>query len=175
MLDSDQSAEFVRLWTMHGQRIYAYLLALSSNYADADEIYQEVGMTLWQKFDEYTPGTNFHAWARQVALNKVRNFRLLRRHDTTLCSPELLDAIDQTVDRTIETLDAQHKAFADCFDKLSPKNKDLIERRYQPGASPRTVAEQVGRNVNSIYQALARIHNSLFDCVRKATPGGETS
>jgi DNA-directed RNA polymerase specialized sigma24 family protein len=71
MPDSLQTAEFVRLWTLHGQRIYAYLLALSSNYADADEIYQEVGMTLWQKFDQYTPETNFHAWARQVALYKV--------------------------------------------------------------------------------------------------------
>jgi RNA polymerase sigma-70 factor (ECF subfamily) len=92
-----------------------------------------------------------------------------------LCSPELLDAIDQTVDKSIDTLDAQHKVFAECFSKLSARNKDLIERRYQPGATPRTVAEQIGRNVNAVYQALARIHNSLFDCVRKATLGRETS
>lgn len=121
MLDSLQSAEFVRLWTLYGQRIYAYLVTLSSNYVDADEIYQEVGMTLWQKFDQYTPGTNFHAWARQVALYKVRNFRLLRRHNTMLCSPELLDVIDQTVKRTINTLDSQNSVFVDCFNKLSPR------------------------------------------------------
>ncbi|MBN1910236.1 MAG: sigma-70 family RNA polymerase sigma factor [Pirellulales bacterium] len=175
MLDTIQSAEFVRLWTLHGQRIYAYLLALSSNYADADEIYQEVGMTLWQKFDQFTPGTNFHAWARQVGLNKVRNFRLLRRHDTMLCSPELLDAINHTVEKTIDTLDSQHQVFADCFEKLSPRNKDLLERRYQPGATPRSVAKQMGRNVNSIYVTLSRIHNALLDCVRKATLGGEAS
>lgn len=171
MPDSSKTAEFVRLWTQHGQSVYAYLLTLSSNYADADEIYQDVGVTLWEKFDQFAPGTNFQAWARRVALNKVRNFRQLRRHSTVLCSPELLDAIDQTIEGEMETLSAQHRVFADCYSRLSPRHKDLIERRYQPGATPATVAQQLGRNVNAIYQALSRIHNALFDCVRRATVG----
>jgi RNA polymerase sigma-70 factor, ECF subfamily len=168
MHDSSQTAEFVRLWTLHGQSVYAYLLALTSNYADADEIYQDVGMTLWEKFDQFVLGTDFPAWARRVALNKVRSFRQLRRHGTILCSPELLDALDLTVAEEIETLTAQHKAFADCFERLPARHKELMRRRYQPGATPRSVAEQIGRNVNAVYQALSRIHNVLFDCVRKA-------
>ena len=79
MLDPPQNAEFVRLWTLHGQRVYAYLLTLTSNRADADEIFQEVGITLWEKFDQFESGTSFQAWARRVALNKVRSFRQLRR------------------------------------------------------------------------------------------------
>jgi len=46
MRDSEQTAEFVRLWTVHGQRLYAYILTLVPNRADAQEIYQEVGITL---------------------------------------------------------------------------------------------------------------------------------
>ncbi len=34
-----------------------------------------LGMVLWERFDQFTPGTNFQAWARQIALNRVRNFR----------------------------------------------------------------------------------------------------
>ena len=173
MSDSSKTSEFVRLWTLHGQSIYAYVLTLASNYDDADEIYQDIGMTLWEKFDQFTPGTNFHAWARRVAFNKVRSFRQLRRHNTMLFSPELLDAIDQSITNAVETLDAQHEVFANCYDKLPARHKDLIERRYQPGATPRNVADQLGRSVNTIYQALSRIHNALFDCVRKATIGGE--
>ncbi len=156
---------------LHGQRLYAYLLTLASNYADADEIYQEVGMMLWKRFDQFTPGTSFQAWARQIALNKVRNFRRLRQHQTVLCSPEFLDTINQRIAEQTNTLDAQHKALADCFDMLPPKHKDLIDRRYQPGATPRSVASQTGRSVKAVYQALNRIHNALFDCVRKATLG----
>ncbi|MBN1910394.1 MAG: hypothetical protein JW818_11685 [Pirellulales bacterium] len=80
MPSTPPTTEFVRLWTSYGQRIYGYVLALTSNYADADEIYQEVGMTLWEKFDQFTPGTSFQAWARQVALYKVRNFQRLQHH-----------------------------------------------------------------------------------------------
>ena len=169
MLDTSLTAEFVRLWTLHGQAVYAYLVALSSNHADADEIYQEVGMTLWEKFEQFTPGTNFEAWARRVAFNKVRSFRQLRRHDTTLCSPEFLEAINQTIAEDIDTLDARRQVYVDCFNKLPDRHKDLIERRYQPGATPKSVAKEIGRKVDAVYQALSRIHNALFDCVRKST------
>ena len=172
---SAQTDEFVRLWTLHGQRIYSYLLMLTSNHADADEIYQEVGMVLWKDFEHYTPGTNFHAWARKIAFNRVRNFRRLHYHKTALCSPRFLETIDRQIDQQSSTLDAQYNALAKCFEKLSARQKDLIDRRYQPGATPASVAEQMGRNVKAVYQALWRIHNALFDCVRKHTLGEEAS
>ncbi|MBN1909993.1 MAG: sigma-70 family RNA polymerase sigma factor [Pirellulales bacterium] len=162
-----QRSEFVRLWMLHGQRIYAHILALTSNDADADEIYQDVGMTLWEKFDQFEPGTNFPAWARQVALYKVQNFRRLRRHKTLLCSPEFLDAIDKTAASDAETLDSQRNALASCFDKLPARHKELIEQRYRPGATPKSIASETGRNVKAIYEALRRVHRALFDCVRK--------
>ncbi|MBN2022101.1 MAG: sigma-70 family RNA polymerase sigma factor [Pirellulales bacterium] len=174
MLDSCQTAEFVRLWTLHGRRLWAYLLALTSNDADADEIYQDVGVTLWEKFDQFTPGTSFEAWARRVALNKVRSFRQLRRHNTVLCSPEFLDAINETIAEDSQTLDAQSKALADCWKKLPAKQQELLERRYQPGATARSVAGQTGRSVKAIYEALRRIHNALFECVHKAILGEGT-
>ncbi|MBN1912202.1 MAG: sigma-70 family RNA polymerase sigma factor [Pirellulales bacterium] len=169
MPDDSRTTEYVRLWTLHGKSIYAYLMTLASNAADADEIYQDVGMTLWEKFDQYAPGTSFQAWARQIALNKVRNFRRLHRHKTVLCSPELLDVLDQRIAAETETLHAQQKAFVDCLEKLPARHKELLERRYRPGATAGSVAREIGRKVNAVHQALSRIHNALFDCVRKAT------
>ena len=168
-----QKSEFVRLWMLHGQRIYAYILTLTSNRADAEEIYQEVGMLLWEKFDQFTPGTNFQAWARRTALNKVRSFQRHRHHKTVLCSPEFLDAVDQTVAEDGDLLDAQYQIWANCFKKLPTKHKDLIEWRYRPGETPKNLARQTGRSLDAIYQALSRIHRVLFDCVRKATLGEE--
>jgi RNA polymerase sigma-70 factor (ECF subfamily) len=175
MLESSQQFEFVRLWMSHGQRVYAYILTLTCNDADADEIYQEVGMTLWKKFDQFTPGTNFRAWAQRVALNKVLSFRQLRRHSMILCSPEFFDVVNQQVEEDTETLDTQHQAFADCYRQLPPRHKELIEQRYRPGATTKSVAAQTGRTVPAVYQALRRIHNVLFDCVDKLTLGGSNS
>jgi RNA polymerase sigma-70 factor (ECF subfamily) len=169
------TTEFVQLWMLYGQRIYSYILALTSNYADADEIYQEVGVTLWEKFAEFEPGSNFQAWARQVALYKVRNFQKLRRHETVLCTPEFLDVVARRTAEQESTLSKQQKAFVDCYEKLPSRHKELVERRYQPGATTRSVAEQTGRKLKAVYQALDRIHNALFDCVQKATFERETS
>jgi RNA polymerase sigma-70 factor (ECF subfamily) len=171
MPDAPQTAEFVRLWMLHGRSIYAYLLTLASNYADADELYQDVGTTLWEKFDEFTPGTSFPAWARQVARYKVQNFWKLHRHKTVLCSPEFLDTISKRYSQQTDVLGAQQKAFADCYNKLPPRQKDLIRRRYESGVTPTGIAEQTGRSVKAVYHSLRRIHNALFDCVRKATVG----
>jgi len=175
MLESSRQLEFVRLWTLHGQRVYAYLLTLTSNNADADEIYQEVGMTLWTKFEQFEPDTNFLSWALRVAFNKVRSFKQLRRHSMILCSPEFFDTVNRQVAKDARTLDAQYNAFADCYDKLSARHKDLIKKRYEPGATTQSVAQQTGRTVKAVYHALRRIHNALFDCVREATVGGGVS
>lgn len=171
MLDSSQTAEFVWLWTLHGRSVYAYLLTLTSNDADADEMYQDVGMTLWEKFDQFTPGTSFRARARQIALYKVRNFRRLRRHGTILCSPEFFDSIERVMAKKADVVEAQHTILADCLGKLPPKHKDLIDQRYQPGATPSSVAQQTGRSVKAIYEALRRIQRVLFDCVHKTSLG----
>ena len=174
MSTTPQTAEFARLWMKYMHRIYGYILALTSNYADADEIFQEVGMTLWEKFDQFTPGTNFQSWARQVALYKVRNFQRLQRHQTMLCNPAFLDVVAQRTAEQEETLDNQYRAFSDCYAALPSRHKELIEQRYQLGATARSVAKQTGRNLKAIYQAIDRIHNALFDCVQKATLGKGT-
>ena len=171
MHNPPQKSEFVRLWALHGQRIYAHLLTLTSNDADADEIYQDVAMTLWEKFEQFTLGTDFMAWARQVALYKVRNFRRLRHHKTILCSPEFFDAVDKMAAKDAEALDDQRKVLATCFSKLPQRHRDLIKQRYQPGATPQSVAVHTGRSVKAIYEALRRIHRTLFDCVRKTSLG----
>lgn len=173
MADALQKTEFVRLWALHGQQIYAHLLTLTANDADADEIYQDVAMTLWTKFDQFLAGTDFLAWARQVALNKVRNFRRLRSRKTVLCSPEFLEAVDRATVGDTETLEAQRRALANCFSRLSSRQRDLLRQRYRPGATPQSVADEMGRNVKSVYEALRRIHRTLLVCVRKTASLGE--
>jgi len=77
--------------------------------------------------------------------------------------------VDRVVINGAEKLDAQRDALANCLEKLHPRDRDLIDRRYQQGAPPKTVAEQVGRSVTAVYKAFTRIHDALFDCIQKAT------
>jgi RNA polymerase sigma-70 factor (ECF subfamily) len=169
MTISQKTENYVRLWTTHGQQVYAYILSLVANRADAEELFQDVSMTLWVKFDDFVPGTDFRAWACRVAFNKVLTFRQLRRHRTLLWTSDALEMVDQVIAAGTDKLDAQRDALANCLDKLPPRDRDLIERRYQQDAPPKAVAEQIGRSASAVYKALTRIHDVLFDCVRRAT------
>jgi RNA polymerase sigma-70 factor (ECF subfamily) len=53
-----------------------------------------------------------------------------------------------------------------CIDRLTPNNRELLRLRYFETRSCVDVAEILGRKVESVYQALARIHKTLGDCVR---------
>ncbi len=43
--------------------------------ADAEDILQLTKLQLWHIFDQFEQGTNFLAWARQVAFYQMLNFR----------------------------------------------------------------------------------------------------
>ena len=80
-----------------------------------------------------------------------------------------LEIVDRLTTERSEALDKQYRALADCLGKLHPRDRDLIERRYRVGATPKSVGQQVGRSVAAVYKALSRIHDALFDCIQKAT------
>jgi RNA polymerase sigma-70 factor, ECF subfamily len=165
MNDPLRNREFVQLWTAHGQRVYAYILTLLPNRTDADDIFQETGTTLWEKFDQFDVTTNFRAWACRTAWNKVRNFRQLRRHGTVLLSNEALERLSQTILAHSAELDGQHAIMADCYAKLSSRDRELIDLRYQPGVTVREIAKQLGRSADALYKHLSRVHQTLFDCI----------
>src|SRR5262249_11570774 len=46
---------FLRLFLQNKRRLYAYVLTLLPNRADADDVLQEASLVLWDKFDEHNP------------------------------------------------------------------------------------------------------------------------
>jgi RNA polymerase sigma-70 factor (ECF subfamily) len=166
--------EFVRQFTRYQRKIHWYIFALLHDHHDTEEVFQETALVLWQKFDTFQPGTSFVAWACRVAHNKVLRFRDNHRRDVPCFSsvfleevaPELLAVIDT------EASDVLHERLADCFARLSNQDRDLIERRYKPGATTKRVAAEVGRSTDAVYKALSRIHQALFDCMTASLAGG---
>ena len=162
-----RNQEFVRLWTQHTRRIYAYLLTLVPNRADADDLLQETGAVLWEKFDQFESGTNFFAWACRTAFNCAGNFRRRQIRSEIMLDDEVLAKLDSDFVASAHSVDAELDALIHCLEKLRSRDRDLIARRYRGGSSIKIVSEEVGRSVEGLYKALQRIHESLFECVRR--------
>lgn len=163
--ESAKTERFVRDLTENARRIYAYIFTLVPNWADADEIFQETSATVWAKYDEYQPGTGFREWAFRIAYFKVLQFRKSQGKNVLRFSDQFIDEVDRDTRVGGELWVRRHRLLGDCYEQLRPQDRQLIDLRYEPEATTKSVAQIVGRSVDAIYKALNRIHEQLLDCI----------
>ena len=162
--------EFVRLFALYTNNIYSYIHVLTPIHADVEDIFQETSRTLWEKFGEYTPGPDatFLAWAIGVARIEVFRYRQREGQRHRLFTDRLHAVLDEATVAAMDSLDSRLESLEDCYQKLSQDDRRLIEARYCVGATVEAIAAELGRSVHSVYRALRRIHQTLFDCIRQA-------
>lgn len=157
--------ELVPLLTMNQRKIFAYLYTLVPNRSDAEELLQETCVTLFEKFDEFEPGTDFVAWANRVAWWKVRESRQKYARSKMVFSDEVMEAITETVVQLEPELNQRHDALQHCLKKLNDRDRMMVLTRYEKGNGVVEAAKQVGRSVQAAYKSLTRLRTMLGDCV----------
>ncbi len=160
-----QPDQFVRLLTQNERRVYAYILSLVPNWADADEILQETNVRLWQEFARYQPGSDFGAWACTIAKYQVLTFRRRQSREQLHFSNAFIEKVADQAERTMDAVDERHHALSTCIEQLTDTNQDLLRECYQPGARICEVAQRFGRSVDTTYKTLYRIRKFLHNCV----------
>jgi RNA polymerase sigma-70 factor, ECF subfamily len=170
MSDDVRSGEhdFGRLFVQFQPRIYGFIRSLVVHRSDAEDLLQETASVLWRKFDDFRPGSNFLAWALQVARYQVLYFRQRQRRDVLQFSEKFLDAVAaDTVAESARLRDLQ-ELLDECMGKLPTLDRDLFELHYRSDLPTKSLAERLGRPASTIYNALSRIRRSLAECVERA-------
>lgn len=168
MNPSDSTPEFVDQLSKSSRSVYAFIMSLLRRPDDTEEVYQEVCRTLWEKFSQFTPGTNFTAWACEVAYLKVLEHRRLARRAPLLFSDVFVNTIEREFVSQFEEVKGRHFALQECLEKLGDRDGRLIARRYGGSVSPNEIAVEEQRSVSAIHKALTRIHQALHDCIERS-------
>ena len=63
-----------QLFVKHQGALKRYILSLVPDFADADDVLQQVFLTVSDKADDYELETNFMAWARTISRYKIMNY-----------------------------------------------------------------------------------------------------
>lgn len=168
MTESSKTNEFLRLLMANQKRIYAFILATVPNRQDADDLFQETVLLMWSKFDDFQRGTSFVAWGITVAKYQILSVRKRHSVRSLRFRAMALELLHSESGPFLEQIDGRTQALQACIRKLSPRDYELIRLRYQDELSPRSLAQQMGRSVQSIYKRMARIHETLLRCVRRA-------
>jgi RNA polymerase sigma-70 factor (ECF subfamily) len=164
----DRTSEFMALFSAHDRGIYKYILTLMPHPNDTQEVFQETSVTLWQKFEEYEPGSNFYAWACRVAYFEVLRFRQSHRRDRLRFSDALVDTLVQERSTSEELLQRRRSAVPGCMKKLPDADRELVEFRYGSEETVLQIAHRTGRQSNTLYKALERIRRTLMKCIEEA-------
>lgn len=165
---ADKHKLFLRMFLQNERRLYAYILTLLPQRADADDVLQETSLVMWDKFDADAPPTEFLAWGRRVAYNKVLDFYKKSQRARVRLSQVFLDRMSEAaVASDAPQLDDRREALASCLGKLTQRDRDLLTRRFADGATTQSTSEQLGRSVDAVYKALAKLRQVLFNCVQK--------
>ena len=171
--ETESRKRLMALMTRHQRRIFSYIYSLVPDRYDAEDLLQETSLVICEKFDDFKEGTDFVAWACQIAYWRVRYSRQKFARSKVVFDQEIVDAVAQTASTMVEELDERHVALGNCLQKLHPRDRDLLLVRYEPGSGVEEAAKRSGRTLQTAYKALARLRKLLLDCVStKLASGG---
>jgi RNA polymerase sigma-70 factor (ECF subfamily) len=157
---------FVRLLTAEQFKLLRYIAILLGDPEAASNVLQDTNLVLWRKAAEFKEGTNFSAWARQVAYWEVRAYVRNEKRDRHVFSEEVIEQLaEQAVE---EPFDAEVRvSLRHCLQGISSSNLQLLQKRYAEGLSIAALADECGKTDSAIKVGLMRLRRALLKCIRQ--------
>jgi RNA polymerase sigma-70 factor (ECF subfamily) len=167
--ESGTAAEITKLILQHRTVIFGYIMTQTGDYNAAEDIFQDVCVTICERFDTFEKGTRFKAWAMQITRNKImthyRRKGAARR--TVRLTENLADILaeDDVWYESEKPFGRELAALRRCLEKVRGKNRVMLLKRFGEGVSCGAIADLLGWSVNSVYVALSRVRSSLGKCI----------
>jgi RNA polymerase sigma-70 factor, ECF subfamily len=159
------SSEFTRELLGARSSLFGFILAMVRDFNLAEELFQEVSVRILEREEEFTPGTNFGAWARAFARRTVLEEQ--RRRGRLLLDDRAVAAVADRMDEADEDgKPDQREALRHCLEKVHKNSRRLVALRYESSLSMNEIGERLGRTPGAVQVALSRVRSWLADCIR---------
>lgn len=158
--------ELLQLYAQHRHLLGGFLFTICGDWEVVDDALQDVALVLCDRWREFTPGTNFLAWARAIArfccLASWRRHRGAKR--------QVPDVGVELADESWQEAAVDHdelEALARCLDQLPPKERRVVEQAYLEGRPWAEIAATAGTRLDALYVALGRVRRRLRACIER--------
>jgi RNA polymerase sigma-70 factor (ECF subfamily) len=154
-------------------KLYRFARRLVTNYAEAEDIVQEVFLRLWSKKDQLHEIRNLEA----LAVTMTKNLCLDRLKSKSNKNYELKDYHEQstvTTPYTMMEISDSYKQVNKFIDELPVQQKMIIQLRDVEGYEYEEIAEMTGMNPNAIRVNLSRARKKIKELMEKTYDYGFT-
>jgi RNA polymerase sigma-70 factor, ECF subfamily len=159
----------LELYALHAETAKALASRLLYDRTEAEDVVQDVFLTLWRKPDCFDPdrGTS-RAWlltvVRNRSLDHLRRRAVFRREDVSdfadrlpdLQTPDVLDQVDDA---------ARNDLLWRIVDTLPPCQADLIRRAFVSGQTHQQIADETGLPLGTVKSRI-RLGLDKLRCMR---------
>jgi RNA polymerase sigma-70 factor, ECF subfamily len=158
------AAQIAQLVVKHRHGLLAYLYGVLPDAHVAEDLFQEVCVVAVQKASEFQDGTNFVAWARTIARNKLREH--LRRRSGVSVDDAFFDGLESAFD-SVRDSDVRKDALRRCLGEIQDRARQMLVWRYEEGLTAASIAERMGQSRAGVNSLLQRVREILRECVQR--------
>lgn len=164
------NTSIVRVLMAEREKLFSYIWAMIGDVHLAEDVFQDVSLLAMEKGVEVEDETHLRGWLRHAARFKVlETLRQTKRKPMSL-DESVLDKLEEHWARydamSGSDQDDMLDMLKECMFLLTPGGRKLLVLHYTKGLRSREIALRLKRKVETVYQAIARAHRSLHDCIR---------
>ena len=139
---------------LHGDTVYRLALCRMQNTADAEDVYQDVFLRLFQQAADWD-GEHTKAWLIRATLNRCADLHRFRLRRPVLALEDIPDAAQSGDPRGVELWDA--------VARLPEKLRTAVHLHYAEGYSTEEIAALLGVPATTVRTRLHRARLKLKD------------
>lgn len=163
-------AQLVKQFLEHRDVLMGFIFALTRDYDVAEEVFQDVSVSILSEASKNTEVRSFMAWVREVARRRVADYyrKAAKQNAVAQLSDSLALAVAEAFEEnegTLEVHQERMKSLLECLKRLSGRSREVVEGRYHRRQSPSQIASAIHWTEGAVKVALSRARKALADCV----------
>ena len=164
------TAAFDKLFATHHGAVFAVVLSVLRDFAQSQEVAQEVFLQVWQQAARFDPARgSTGAWlkrlARRRAIDRVRSCEGAGARDTRYAADHFTVDADTVIEQVLAR--QEQRAVRDALGRLRPLQRESIVLAYYAGMSTAEISQQLGVNRATVK---TRIRDGLIKLTADLNP-----
>jgi RNA polymerase sigma factor (sigma-70 family) len=170
-LAEGDEASLTRLYERHSQAIFSYLIQLTGDRSESEEILQDTFVAAWKAARRFRGLSRVRTWLLAIARRQARDRR--RRHALDIDTGTELEGMVDPSDGpdTIVLARVESAEFAGLVARLSAHQRDILNLAFVQELSYAEMAEVLGVPIGTVKSRLNNARRTLFQLIEKHREG----
>ena len=170
---SDESrnsrSQFTVAWDAVRLKVFAQILAGVGSYHDAEDVLQDVAISLAESYEKYDPTKPFIAWALGFARHHILRYYRDNAGKGMVLDEATLSIIGEEFIKThAEAYTSMRSdALFQCLEALESERRDVIALRYADDLSVTEISLRMKKTTAAVKSLLHRARIQLKECVER--------